>query len=264
VTAASDEELVAYRNGAAWTEGPQAVYDRLAVAALAHLPERLDGRKALDVGAGTGAATRELLRRGCDVVAADMSTSMLAELDRQTGGRVPTVVADIRHLGLADDGYDVTIAAFVLNHLDQPADGVRELARVTRPGGQVIATTFGEDDHPTKPAIEEVLVRHGWEHPAWYLTMKRERMPLIATVEAFAAVGVAGGLRESSVDDVWVDLADLPIEAIVAYRLGMPHTAPFIDSLGVDQLTELRADIAAAIKPLPPMRPRMLVLRGQS
>src|SRR5581483_7101026 len=146
--------------------------DRLAARALSRLPERLDGLEALDVGAGTGAATRELLRRGAQVVAVDRSASMLDELTRQTEGRVPTVVTDVRRLALPDDEYDVTVAAFVLNHLEDAAMGVRELVRVTKPGGEVIATTFGADEHPIKAATDEVLARYGYVPPAWYRVLK--------------------------------------------------------------------------------------------
>lgn len=263
VTALSGEDLAAYVDGAAWASGPQLVYDRLAAAALASLPERLDGAKALDVGAGTGAATLELLRRGGDVVAVDRSPSMLAELTRQTNGRVPTLVADIRRLGLPDDTYDVTVAAFVLNHLDRPADGVRELARVTRAGGRVIATTFGTADHPVKAAVDDVLRRFGYVHPAWYTTLKRDVVPLTATSDAFERAGVEGGLTDVSVDDITVDLAGLPVEATVGYRLGMAHIAPFVASLDDADRRTLHEAVVAAVTPLPPMQPQMLVLNGR-
>ena len=54
----------------------------------------------------------------------------------------PGAVADIRALPLADDSVDDVVAAFVLNHLTDPSAGLAELARVTRPGGTVLATVF--------------------------------------------------------------------------------------------------------------------------
>lgn len=261
--AAPDDELASYGDGAAWAAGPQLVYDRLAASALSGLPDRLDGHRALDVGAGTGAATRELLRRGCGVTAVDSSPSMLAELARQTDGRVPTLVGDIRDLPLADAEYDVTVAAFVLNHLADAVGGVRELARVTKPGGRVVATTFGSDDHPIKTAIDDVLVRFGYVHPAWYVMFKRDRIPLIATPDALAAVGRNGGLADSSVDDVPVDFSDLPVDAAIAYRLGMAHIAPFVSALDGDTRARLHDELSAAVAGLPPLRLPMLVLSGR-
>jgi SAM-dependent methyltransferase len=267
VTAAAGpvDELAGYRDGAAWAGGPQTVYDRLAVAALSRLPERLDGARAVDVGAGTGAATRELLRRGCDVVAVDLSTSMLAELTRQTGGRVPTVVGDLRQLSMRDGTYDVAVAAFVLNHLDDPAGGVRELARVTRRGGHVVATTFvGGDDHPIKAAVDGVLLRYGFVHPPWYRVIKEQRIPLSATTAALASAGTAGGLVDVRVDEMHVDLSDLPAHAAVGYRLGLAHIAPFVTRLDPTTRARLEAELVDAVAGLPPLSLPMLVLSGRS
>jgi SAM-dependent methyltransferase len=264
VTASAVEEVASYRNGAEWADGPQAVYDRLAVAALSRLPDRLDGVTGVDVGAGTGAATRELLRRGADVVAVDLSPSMLAELTRQTDGRVPTFVGDIRRLSTRDNTFDVAVAAFVLNHLDDPAAGVRELARVTRPGGHVLATTFGADDHPIKAAVDEVLVRYGFVHPEWYRVVKEQRIPLSATVGSLAASGSAGGLADLRVEDMRIDLSDLPTRDAVAYRLGLAHIAPFVATLDAATRMRLDAELADAIEGLPPLVLPMLVLSGRS
>jgi SAM-dependent methyltransferase len=263
-TSAERLELAAYRDGAGWAGGPQAVYDRLAIAALAGLPARLDDSSAVDVGAGTGAATRELVRRGARVVAVDLSAAMLAELSRQTSGRVPTLVGDICRLALPDDEYDVAVAAFVLNHLDDPAAGLRELARVTRPGGHIVASTFGSDDHPVKTAIDGVLLRYGFVHPEWYLTLKRERVPLTGTASAFPSVGVASGLTDVAVEQTDVDLTDLPVEAVIGYRLGLPHIAPFVAAIDPAARPCLDAELADVVGRLLPFRLPMLVLTGRS
>lgn len=262
MTTGSDERT-AYLDGAAWVSGPQRVYDRLASAALARLPDRLDGTGALDVGAGTGAATRELLRRGAAVLAVDQSRSMLAELVRQTEHRVPTLVGDIRCLALPAAGHDVTVAAFVLNHLADPAAAVRELARVTRPDGWIVATTFGTDDHPIKATVDDTLARYGFVHPEWYRTLKRDCMPLTATPAALADVATLGGLTEVLVDQTDVDLGDLPPRAAIAYRLGLAHIAPFVASLDAEQRARLDAELVEAVAALPRLRLRLLVLTGR-
>ena len=257
-------ESTAYRDGGAWARGPQLVYDRLAVHALAILPEDLTGTSALDVGAGTGAATRELLRRGARVVAADTSPAMLAELVRQTDGRVPSVLGDICGLPLGEDVYDLAIAAYVINHLADPAAGVAELARVTRSDGTVIATTFGADDHPIKPTVDEVLFRHGFVLPDWYVELKQHRMPLIATPPALTTVGERAGLADPRVDTVDVDLSDLPWEAVVAYRLGLAHIAAFLDGVDPPTRATIEAEVLDAVRQLPPFRLPMLVLHGKA
>jgi SAM-dependent methyltransferase len=250
-----------YLDAAAWTAGPQVVYDRMAARAVDSLGD-VSGLRVLDAGAGTGGATRALLTMGAMVAAVDLSTSMLAELNRQTGGQVPTTVADIRALPMADSTYDAAVAAFVINHFDDPATAVAELRRVTRPGGVVVATTFGTDDHPIKPAVDEVLAGYGFVPPEWYLVLKYTRMPLIATSAALSAVGRAGGLSDVTATLFDVDLGDLPAEVAASYRLGLSHIVPFVESLDTATQAALVADVIATVRALPPLRLPMLVLRG--
>jgi SAM-dependent methyltransferase len=252
----------AYRDGAAWAHGPQAVYDRLAAVALATLPADLSGTTALDAGAGTGAATRVLVARGADVDALDSSPSMLAELHRQLRGRVRTVVGDVRDLPLADGSYDHVVGAFVLNHLELPEAGVAELARVCRPAGRVIATTFGAEDHPVKPAVDAVLAGYGFVVPEWYRTLKQELIPKLGTPQAFGDVATRGGLVDVTVRAVDVDLSDLSPAVVVSYRLGLAHIAPFMQELDSSTAAALHRDAVTAIAPLPPLRLSMLVLEG--
>jgi SAM-dependent methyltransferase len=252
----------AYRDGAAWAQGPQAVYDRLAAAALATLPGDLSGTTALDAGAGTGAATRVLVARGATVDAVDDSPSMLAELRRQLAGRVRTVVGDVRDLPLAAGRYDHAVAAFVLNHLDAPEAGVAELARVCRAGGRVVATTFCAEDHPVKPAVDAVLADYGFIAPEWYRTLKGGLIPRLGTPQGLAGVAASGGLAAAAVRVVDVDLSDLPLPAIVSYRLGLAHIAPFVQGLDDVTVAALHRDAAAAVSALPPLCLSMLVLDG--
>jgi SAM-dependent methyltransferase len=247
-------------SGSAWSGGPQRVYDRLADRAVALLPNDIAGRRALDAGAGTGAMTRALLARGADVDATDASADMLEELTQQVDRTVETTVADICSLPMADDSYDVATAGFVLNHLHDPAAALRELARVTRTGGSMVATTFVEGDPPVKLAIDAVLTRNGWQPPEWYAEAKERTMPLTATVPAFSSVADAAGLGTFDVHELTVDFSDLDADAVAAYRLGMAHTAPFVASLPDSQQAELTAQCVTAVAAAPSLTLPMLVL----
>ena len=98
----------------------------------------------LDAGAGTGAASRALAAQPARPIAMDLSFGMLA----WDAARPPGAVADIRALPLAAQSVDDAVAAFVLNHLTDSDAGLAELARVTCPGGGVLAavssTTSGD------------------------------------------------------------------------------------------------------------------------
>jgi SAM-dependent methyltransferase len=99
-----------------------------------------------DVGCGNGIYLAELARRGHagPVLGADLSGGML----RAARSRAPAaglVVADAAVLPLSDDGCDLTLAMHMLYHVPDPQAVVRELRRVTRPGGQVLVGLNGAD-----------------------------------------------------------------------------------------------------------------------
>ena len=101
------------------------------------------GQRALDVGCGPGALTAELVRRlGADAVCAvDPSQPFAAA----AGARCPG--ADVRlaaaeQLPFGDGTFDVTMAQLVVHFMTSPVTGLREMGRVTRPGGVVAACVW--------------------------------------------------------------------------------------------------------------------------
>ncbi len=132
--------------GGAWEEGPARVYDRLAAVLIDRSPVPLAGGRVLDVGAGTGAASRAALAAGvAEAVGVDAAFGMLAH---RATARPPAVVGDALALPFARSAFDATVAAFSLNHLPCPAAGLREMARVTRSGGAILAASYAVRRHP--------------------------------------------------------------------------------------------------------------------
>lgn len=117
---------------AAWRPG----YPPEAVAFLAGGDEgHAVARRILDVGAGTGLLSAPLVAQGHEVVAADTSADMLAELAQRLPG-VRTLVAGAEALPLPDGAFDVVVAAQAAHWFDRVRAG-REFRRVLRPGGAV-------------------------------------------------------------------------------------------------------------------------------
>jgi len=90
-----------------------------------------EGDRALDVGAGTGALTSELLRRGASVTAAEPS----AVFTRALRSRFPSVEAHetpAETLPFADDVFDVALAQLVVAFMEDAPTAIREMARVAR------------------------------------------------------------------------------------------------------------------------------------
>ena len=107
--------------------------------ALADLAGLTEGR-VLDVGCGPGGLTRELVARvGAENVAAiDPAPQFVATCrERNPGADVREGVAEALPWG--DGEFDATLSSLVIRFMRDPDQGVREMARVTRPGGTVAA-----------------------------------------------------------------------------------------------------------------------------
>ncbi len=110
------------------------------------LPELRPGQALLDVGCGPGTITAdlaELVGPAGRVVAVDTSAEVLEQAAEYVAGRglsnVVFEVADVHRLPYRDGEFDVVHAHQVLQHIGDPVGALREMRRVTAPGGVVAA-----------------------------------------------------------------------------------------------------------------------------
>jgi len=244
--------------GGAWEQGPARVYDRLAAVLIDRSPIPFGGGRVLDVGAGTGAASRAAFAAGAAVaVAVDAAFGMLAYY---ATARPPAVVGDALALPFARSAFDATVAAFSLNHLTSPAAGLREMARVTRPGGAVLGASYAwEDTHPVKEAVRDALAARGWVPEPWYTSLGVDAIPLLATPDGFARAAREAGLS-AKVEAVRVPFPELDARDLVAWRLGLAQHAPFVAGLRPHERDVLVADALARLGGEPPQLVRSVVL----
>jgi demethylmenaquinone methyltransferase / 2-methoxy-6-polyprenyl-1,4-benzoquinol methylase len=97
------------------------------------------GERVLDLAAGTGVSTVELGKSGAWCVAADFSQGMLS------AGRfrqVPMVAGDAMALPFADNSFDAVTISFGLRNVADIDVALREMLRVTKPGGRVVVCEF--------------------------------------------------------------------------------------------------------------------------
>lgn len=118
----------------------------------------------LDVGCGNGAVTRDLARlTPGQVTAVDHDPEMVDAARHHLGGLPNARVeqGDAAALPLADDSFDISLCHLLLMWVDDPVAVVRELARVTRPGGKIVAAMEpdygGKMHYPENPVVDQVF-----------------------------------------------------------------------------------------------------------
>ncbi len=157
-------------------------------------------RRVLDVGCGTGVVTLEMARRTRGtVVGLDIDPAML-ELARARGGRASYERGDALELHYPDEHFEIVSCHFVLMWVADPEQAVREMARVTTPGGSVLICAEpdygGRLDWPILPIRRwqvEGLRRQG----ANPLIGRRLRQ-LLVTAGLHAEVGVIPSLWDAN------------------------------------------------------------------
>jgi SAM-dependent methyltransferase len=99
-------------------------------------------KSILDAGCGNGRYSIFLLKHAdpdARLTAFDLSRNMLARARRRVGSdRVTFAAADLTRLPYQSAAFDAVVCGWVLEHLPDPRPGLRELARVLRPGGRLL------------------------------------------------------------------------------------------------------------------------------
>jgi demethylmenaquinone methyltransferase/2-methoxy-6-polyprenyl-1,4-benzoquinol methylase len=149
------------------------------------------GDRVLDVGAGTGVSTAELATSGAYAVGVDLSIGML-RAGRRVRPDVPLLAGDALRLPFPDESFDAVTISFALRNVVDPVAALREMARVTRPGGRLVVCEFST---PTNPLFRTV-----------YLSYLMRSLPAVARMVASnpdAYVYLAESIR------AWPDQAGL-------------------------------------------------------
>jgi len=108
------------------------------------------GDQVLDLAAGTAVSTVELAKSGAWCVACDFSVGMLAAGAERP---VPKVAGDATKLPFDDGVFDAVTISFGLRNVVDTIGGLREMARVTKPGGRLVVCEFST---PTFPLFSSV------------------------------------------------------------------------------------------------------------
>lgn len=143
-----------------------------------------DGQRALDVGAGTGALTAELIRRGAAAAAVEPSPEFTAALRRRLPG-VEVVDASAEQLPFEDDSFDVALAQLVLAFVSDGPAAAREMARVAR---TVAVCMWGLEEVEMFAAIRRTAEAIGAGHYQAGATKYRTQRELVELLEPYGDV----------------------------------------------------------------------------
>lgn len=163
------------------------------------------GERILDLAAGTGTSSLPFVSRGALVVPTDLSLGML-HVGKERQPELSFVNADGLALPFADGSFDAVTISFGLRNVEHTVAALRELRRVTRPGGRLVVCEFSTPTHatfaqlytgylltalpalaeavssnataytylaesirawPDQPALAELLRRAGWRDVGW-------------------------------------------------------------------------------------------------
>jgi demethylmenaquinone methyltransferase/2-methoxy-6-polyprenyl-1,4-benzoquinol methylase len=114
------------------------------------------GELVLDLAAGTGTSSQPFLDAGAEVVPTDFSIGML-QVGKQAKPHLPFTAGDGTRLPYRDATFDAVTISFGLRNIVDPDAGLREMLRVTRPGGRLVVCEFS---HPTWAPFRTVYIEY--------------------------------------------------------------------------------------------------------
>ena len=132
--------------------GQDRLWRRAVVQAVGARP----GERVLDLAAGTGTSSEPFVRAGADVVPTDFSLGML-RVGKARRPDLALTAGDATRLPFADGSFDAVTISFGLRNVVDTAAALREMLRVTRPGGRLLVCEFSR---PVWPPFRVVYLNY--------------------------------------------------------------------------------------------------------
>jgi malonyl-CoA O-methyltransferase len=192
----------------------------------------LTGKQVLDAGCGTGRYLRELQEAHPNTIAAvDFSDKMLERAKQKVSGAVPVSFhhTTLEHLPFPDSSFDVILCTLVLGHVRDLGGAIGELARVLRPGGEILLSDF----HPFGQLL-------GWErtfrtsstdggkiysvqyyghlHSTYFTAFQKHHLDIVSMREPILDESLLPYYRKARREDIFEQYKGYPILLIIHVR----------------------------------------------
>jgi demethylmenaquinone methyltransferase/2-methoxy-6-polyprenyl-1,4-benzoquinol methylase len=121
---------------------------------LIHLANVRAGERALDLCCGTGDIAFSLAKAGAQAVGLDFTEPMLkvargrSQREQAALENPKFILGDAQNTSLPEDAFDLVTVGYGLRNLASLETGLREMARVIKPGGRMLILDFGKPDNP--------------------------------------------------------------------------------------------------------------------
>jgi SAM-dependent methyltransferase len=201
------------------------------------------GGRIVDVACGPGTLAHLAVRQGLRVSAIDYSPVMIARLRARPGAQaIAAVVGDGMALPYAGGSFDAGFSIFGVMYFAEPAAALAELARVLRPGGSAVVTSWVATEHrplrQTAYAILDELAPGAAPEPVFAPSDQEE----------CRAVMAAGGFIDVEVSELATSMELPSTEAFVDYLSGVhPAVATLREQLG-DRWAEVDAELRTRLR----------------
>lgn len=232
-------------------QGAAEVYDRYVGRYSPRLAEAMceaasirPGQRALDVGCGSGALVAALAERlGAENVAGIDPSEPFVEAAREKVPGARIVVGPAESLPFEDDEFDATLSQLVVNFLADPDQALREMSRVTRPGGVVAGCVWDYGG-------EMILLRAFWDAAKALDPGAADEATTMrfATPDELEGLWRRAGLAEVEVTPLVVEASYDDFEDLWApLPTGVGPAGAHVAALGPEQQAALRDELARRI-----------------
>ncbi|EYR63215.1 ubiquinone biosynthesis methyltransferase UbiE [Actinotalea ferrariae CF5-4] len=162
------------------------------------------GDRVLDLAAGTGTSSEPFAAAGVHVVPCDFSVGMLT-VGKRRRPDLPFTAGDATRLPFADASFDAVTISFGLRNVVDTAAALREMLRVTRPGGRLVVTEFST---PTWAPFRTVYLEYLMKAlPPLARAVSREPDAYVYLADSIRAWPDQEGLGRLVRDAGWGDVA---------------------------------------------------------